>query len=83
VIDYSETERMFKALMDASDRLMSISDVMEVNDWFNHREYGVALEILVEILSASPVPKEIIQRIKVLAIHMNMTELSLADLVEA
>ena len=82
MIDYTETERMFGELMQHADPLFSPDEKTEVIDWLDHKEYGVALEFVVDILSEQSVPvdPEIVQRIKVLAIHMGMTELSLSGI---
>jgi hypothetical protein len=77
---WSETERIFEALMTSCD--LSVEEKAEVDYWCDHREFEIALETLADILSGKPVPKETIQRIKVLAIHMDLTEFSLAGLVE-
>jgi hypothetical protein len=77
-------EHMFGELMAATDNMLTINDIMELNHFLNHGEYGLALETMVAILAEiAPVPREIVQRIKVMAIHMEMTELSLSDLMEA
>lgn len=84
MIDDTETERMFGELMHHADPLYTVHDKKEISDWLDHREYGLALETAVDILSEGslPVAPEIVQRIKVLAIHMGMTEFSVSRLIE-
>lgn len=85
MMDYTETERMFGELMQHTDPLYSTADKAEIMDWLDHREFGLALETLVDIVAESKhsVAPEIVQRIKVLAIHMGMTEFSVSRLTES
>ena len=80
--DFSETERMFGELILHASPLFSVEEKEEINDHVETNEFGLALEAFVDILTEKsvPVPQDIIQRIKVLAIHMGMTELSLSGL---
>jgi hypothetical protein len=80
MIDYTETEMTFNSLMALCDPLLTISDIMEVNDWFNHREYGLGLATLVSILSEKtlPLPDEIVNAVKAMAVLMQMDDLDMS-----
>jgi hypothetical protein len=71
---YAETDRLMRELLGRTEGLLSLSEVAEVHELLEAREYGLALESLASILveERKHVSPEIARRVDALAAAMHL-----------